>query len=216
MTQINDMKLVIVPKSDQINADDLLAGPMTITIQSVVIKPTQEQPVSIKFDDNDRVYRPCKSMRRVMVQLWGLDADDYIGKSLTLYVDPEVKYGGIATGGIRISHMSDIKEKATFAITTSKTQRKLITVLPLVKKDAAVKKANTQPLVEPEQSPQERFDNFLGDLSVIKSIAALKDFWTKQASKFKADGPECFDKAYEAVQQLKASLLNDAQPKEGE
>jgi hypothetical protein len=189
---------------------------MTITIQSVVIKPNQEQPVSIKFDDSGRVYRPCKSMCRLMVNMWGPDANEYIGKSLTLYLDPEVKWGGIAIGGIRISHMSDIKEKSTFAMTTSKTQRKLITVFPLVKKDAAVKKSNTQPHSEPKQSPQERFDNFLEDLSVIKSIAALKDFWTKQASKFKADGPEWFDKAYEAVQQLKASLINDAQPKEGE
>jgi hypothetical protein len=71
---MNDMRAVIVPKSDQINSDDLIAGPLTITITEVSIRPGTEQPVSINFDgDGGKPYKPCKSMARVMVTCWGAD-----------------------------------------------------------------------------------------------------------------------------------------------
>ena len=59
---MNDMTSVIIPKSDQINADDLIGGTMTITITDVRIKGGQEQPVSSYFDGSDKAFRPCKSM----------------------------------------------------------------------------------------------------------------------------------------------------------
>lgn len=129
---MNDMSGVIVPKSDQINADDLLAGPMTITIQEVQIRGGQEQPVSIYFHGSDKAFRPCKSMSRVLVQAWGPDANVYAGRSLTLYRDPTVKWGGMEVGGIRISHMSHIEGKMQMALTATKGQRKPYVVQPLV------------------------------------------------------------------------------------
>ena len=33
-----DMREAIVPKSDQLNADDLIAGPMTVKVTGVAIK----------------------------------------------------------------------------------------------------------------------------------------------------------------------------------
>jgi hypothetical protein len=129
---MNDMRAVIVPKSDQINADNLLAGPMTIRIRAVTIRPGTEQPVSVFFDgDDDKPYKPCKSMARVMVQCWGDDANAYVGRSMTLYCDPKVTWGGIAVGGIRISHMSDIDRPITMALTATKAQRRPFTVNPL-------------------------------------------------------------------------------------
>lgn len=132
MTQ--DMRLVIVPKSDQQNADDFVGGPRTITITRVEIRPGTEQPTSIFFEgDNNKPWKPCKSMARVMVLAWGPDAKEYAGKSLTLYNDPSVKWGGMAVGGIRISHMSDIPEKREMALTATKGQRKIHVVYPLTK-----------------------------------------------------------------------------------
>ena len=129
---MNDMRAVIVPKSDQINSDDLLAGPITITITNVSIKPGTEQPVSIFFDgDGGKPYKPCKSMARVMVNCWGADANEYIGRSMTLYCDPKVLWGGMAVGGIRISHMSHIDGAQTMALTATKGSRKPFTVKPL-------------------------------------------------------------------------------------
>jgi hypothetical protein len=128
---MNDMSSVIVPKSDQINADDLIGREMTITIRDVQIKGGQEQPVSIYFDGSDKAFRPCKGMSRVLVAAWGADAKNYIGRSLTLYRDPKVKWGGLEVGGIRIKAMSHIDKPMTMAIAESRAVRKPVTVQPL-------------------------------------------------------------------------------------
>jgi len=129
---MNDMRLVIVPKSDQINADDLLAGPRTITVSSVEIRPGTEQPVSIRFEgDGGKPYKPCKIMCRVMVRCWGPDASKYAGRSMTLYRDPMVKWGALAVGGIRISHLSGIERDVVMALTETKGSKKAFTVKPL-------------------------------------------------------------------------------------
>ena len=131
---MSDMTAVITPKSDQINADDLIGGPRTITIRDVQIKGGQEQPVSIYFDDSDKAFRPCKSMCRVLVAVWGPDAKAYIGRSITLYRDPAVKWGGMEVGGIRISHMTDMTGgPMTMALTATKGSRKPFVVKPLAR-----------------------------------------------------------------------------------
>lgn len=119
-----DMSAVIQPKSDQINADDLIGGAMTVTIEGVNISPRDDQPISIKLRGMTKVYRPCKSMARVMVQAWGADASKYAGRSLTLYRDPKVKWGGMEVGGIRISHMSHIESGMTLMLTETRANRK--------------------------------------------------------------------------------------------
>lgn len=130
---MNDMSSVIVPKSDQLNADDLISGPLTITISAVEIRPGTEQPVTIRYEgDGGRPWKPCKSMCRVMVAVWGRDAKAYVGRGITLVRDPAVKWGGVEVGGIRVSHMSDLKGDMTMALTATKGSRKPYTVRPLV------------------------------------------------------------------------------------
>src|SRR3546814_10213488 len=87
---MNDMTPVIVPKSDQMSADDLIAGPRTYTIETVDIRPGTEQPVSVFLRGEERAWKPCKSMSRVLVSAWGPDANAYSGRSLKLYRDPKV------------------------------------------------------------------------------------------------------------------------------
>lgn len=130
---MNDMNPTIVPKSDQMNADDLIGGPRTITIRDVKIAPGTEQPVAVYFaGDDGKPFLPCKSMRRVMVALWGADANAYVGRSMTLYRDPTVTWGGMEVGGIRISHMTDIEAETRVVLTATKKTRKPFIVLPLV------------------------------------------------------------------------------------
>lgn len=127
-----DMMQTIAPKSDQMNADDLLGG-HTITIKVTTVSLLAgDQPVAIHYDgDNGKPYKPCKSMRRVLVSVWGNQSQAYVGRSMTLYCDPKVTWGGAAVGGIRISHMSDMKEPMTMALTATKATRKPYTVNPL-------------------------------------------------------------------------------------
>lgn len=130
---MTDMTETITPKSDQLNADDLIAGPRTITIRDVKIAPGTEQPVAVYFNGDDgKPYLPCKSMRRVMVAMWGADASVYAGRAMTLYRDPRVKWGGMEVGGIRISHMSHIDKQTVIVLTETQKARKPFTVAPLV------------------------------------------------------------------------------------
>lgn len=130
-----NMAETIKPKSDQLNADDLISGSLTITISKMTIGQSAEQPVSVGYvGDNGKPWKPCKGMRRVLVKAWGADGSVYAGRSLTLYRDEKVTFGAQAVGGIRISHMSHITEPFTMALTTSKASRKPFTVKPLVMK----------------------------------------------------------------------------------
>lgn len=151
---MTDMNAAIIPKSDQINADDLIGGPRTIRISGVNISPGADQPVSIKFEgETGKVWRPCKSMSRVLVAAWGADANKYEGRSVTLYRDPTVKWGGMAIGGIRISHMSDIDRQLTLALTETKGKRAPFVVKPLAA-SAPTRPSEAPRTAEPTQ-PQE-------------------------------------------------------------
>lgn len=129
---MTSMRDTIIPKSDQLNADDLIGGQIkTIKITKVAIL-AGEQPVALHYEgDNGKPYKPGKSMRRVLVSVWGDDGNLYIGRSMTLYRDEKIKFGGEIVGGIRISHMSHITESVTMALTATRASRKPFTVQPL-------------------------------------------------------------------------------------
>lgn len=121
---MSDMRTVIEPKSDQLNSDDLIGGSRVIRIREVRIANNGEQRVSIFFDgDNGKPWKPCKSMCRVLVEAWGPDANQYAGRSVTLYKDPKVKWGGLEVGGIRISHLSHIDRDMVMALTETRGKR---------------------------------------------------------------------------------------------
>lgn len=122
---MTDLSQTIIPKSDQLNADDLLVGPKTIKVTKVTSSSSPEQPISVHYEGGDgKPYKPCKSMRRVMVMLWGADGSKYAGRSLTLYCDPEVKFGSDQVGGIRISHMSHIDRDTELHLTATRGKKK--------------------------------------------------------------------------------------------
>lgn len=126
-----DLSDSIIPKSDQMDYSDFIAGPRTVVITEVRPGPSVEQPVDIILTEFDRPWRPSKSMRRVLVAAWGADSNNYIGRRMTLFGDPSVKWGGIAIGGVRISHISHITKPLTVALTESKGKRKPFSVDPL-------------------------------------------------------------------------------------
>jgi len=76
-----------------------------------------------------------------LVNLWGPDGAAYIGRSLTIYRDEQVVFGGVEVGGIRISHMSHLQRETTMALTATKAKRKPFTVRPLVVEKPADKAA---------------------------------------------------------------------------
>lgn len=168
-----DMSQTIAPKSDQLNADDLIGGPRTITVTRVTgNEGNAEQPVNVFFDgDNGKAFRPCKSMRRVMVKVWGADASKYAGRSMTLFRDPKVKWGGMEVGGIRISHMTGIDKPEVMALTESKQARRPYTVQPLkVTPKADKAKEGADALIARINAGED----ISGDATVQKQIAWLR------------------------------------------
>lgn len=127
-----DISRTLAPKSDQLNADDLIAGPRTITITAVT-KGTAEQPVNLITHEygETRPYKPGLSMRRIIAAAWGTDASTYTGRKLTLYRDETIRFGGQDVGGIRISHASHIDKPLTIPLTITRGKRAPFTIQPL-------------------------------------------------------------------------------------
>jgi hypothetical protein len=126
-----DIATTLEAKSSQLNTDDLIAGPKTITITKVSAG-NAEQPVAVSFEgDSGKPWYPCKSMRRVLVAAWGADASQYVGRRVILFRDPSVIYGGIAVGGIRVSHLSHLDSPLSIALTMTRQKRAPYKVAPL-------------------------------------------------------------------------------------
>lgn len=127
---ISDLSFAIAPKSDQLNADDLIGGPLTVEIIGVKIG-SEEQPVSIDISGGNQPYKPCKSMLRVMVAAWGKDGGKWVGQSLTLFCEPSVRFAGVEVGGIRIKAMTGIEGDQSYMLTVTRSKRKLFRVSEL-------------------------------------------------------------------------------------
>ena len=136
-----DVSKAIEPKSDQQNADSLLTGPRTIKIRDIKYDPAAEaQKLWLYFDgDDDKPWKPCKTSARCLVQVWGADANKWIGLSCTIYCDPEVVFGGARVGGIRISHMEGLTQPRTLSLTKTRGKKGATVIKPLEVTKAADK-----------------------------------------------------------------------------
>jgi hypothetical protein len=132
-----DIADTLAPKSDQLDFEDLIPGPRTFTITAVRKGPSAEQPVQIDLAEFDRPWRPGKTMRRLLVAAWGPDASEYVGRQVTLYGDPTVRFGGVAVGGTRISHLSHIDKPTTVMLMVTRGKRQPFVVQPIGKTKAA-------------------------------------------------------------------------------
>jgi len=130
----------VVPKSDQLNYDDVAVTPITDKVVGLAMGDS-EQPVVVRLEKH-RDYKPCKSMRRVLIACWGDQGKDWIGKSLTMYGDEKVMFGGVAVGGIRVSHVSGIAKPVTVKLTTTRSKRADFVVKPLAIDEERVNGSN--------------------------------------------------------------------------
>lgn len=164
MTNIQDLSPTIAAKSDQLNADDLLGGPITVTIEAVN-EGAPDQPVSIKISGGHQPYKPCKSMRRVLIAAWGSDGTQWAGRSMTLFNEPTVLWAGKPVGGIRISALSDMPKEMTIALTVTRG-KKAPTKIGVIKAQAKKVEA-AQPVDAPYPADQftEKLPAMLGAIS---------------------------------------------------
>jgi hypothetical protein len=153
-----DITKTVEPRSDQLNYDDVASHDLTITIVEVKAGGP-EQPVELHNSEYPgRPYKPGKSMRRVLIAAWGTEASAYVGRRITLYGDPTIRFGKDAVGGIRIRALSHITEPLTVALTVTRGSRKPFTVQPLPTDTGALEAA-------------------LADIANADSIPTLKAAW---------------------------------------
>jgi hypothetical protein len=187
VTEAIDMSRFIEARSDQLNSDDLLGAPRTVTIT----KGTGcegDQPIAIYFEgDNGKPFKPCKTIRRVLVAVWGRYASEYVGRSMTLYRDDAVTFGGLQVGGIRISHMSHLDKETIVVVAKSKGKKAGMKIMPLAMEKA---KAN-EPAAD---KAQVWADKTIAEFAAasVEDTAALVTKHSRALDKLKKDRPELF------------------------
>ena len=170
MSDVSNLRDTIVPKSNQLNSEQLLYGPLTITVTSVA-RGSDDQPIVIHYrGENGRPYLPCKSMRKVLIFAWGEDGNQWVGRSMTLFNDLAVKWAGVAVGGIRISHMTHIEREISLQLTATRG-----------KKEPFIVKMLTPPT-------DDRVEKFRAALTkkAGEGLAAIVDAWGKTPDDIKA------------------------------
>ena len=151
-----DLTTTVAPKTDQLNADDFIGkGDRTIKITGVRSMDSRDQPIAISYEgDGGKPWKPCLGMRRVLIELWGPDAakeasKHYVGRRITLFRDPDIAFGKIVVGGIRISHASDINQEKKIALTVGRARREEFIVKPL-RAEKPPAQANVEPMQDDE------------------------------------------------------------------
>jgi len=150
----------IEPRSDQLNADDLLTGPITVTITNVR-RGDKDQPVIVEIEGH-QPFKPCKTMRRVLIATFSDDPKQWVGQRMTLYCDPDVLWAGVRVGGIRISHLSGMTSPTKFLITQTRGKRVEVTISPIVDK----------PSVNPQKPQHTNIGKWGGNVTPEKRGAA--------------------------------------------
>jgi hypothetical protein len=201
-----DLTNTIVPKSDQLNSDDLITGPRTFTVTKVRVKSTPEQPVDIELAESPgKPFRPSKTVLRVLITAWGKEGDEYVGRRMTLYRDDEVKWAGQEVGGIRVSALSHITKPIKLALTETRGKKKTHTVQPLTDAPAPAQESPLAGLLKELHAGMTALgiterDEYLAFISqaIDRDILSTKDLTADEATK--------------AIAFIKAEQEKDAEP----
>lgn len=183
-----DVSDTIIAKSDQLNADDLVE-PITIRVREVTkFVENGAKCFSVKYEgDEGRPFKPCKTVRRILVRAWGKDATQWTGRLMTLFCDPSVKWGGKAVGGIRVSHLSHINGVINISLSETRGMKKPHTIKPLaneVKTQSAPPPANPPPKQDlGENAPNIRLLKADGSEITFDNFQAWIDFMANNLPK---------------------------------
>ena len=127
-----DFGETLVAKSDQLNADDLVGGPITVQITDAKRGDSPEQPLVLRLSGDHRPWKPCKTARRILAACVGsTNTGALIGRWVRLYRDPDVTWAGKAVGGIRVDGMSGMDKPITIALALNKKAKAEHRIVPL-------------------------------------------------------------------------------------
>lgn len=128
-----DLSGTIKAKSDQLNADDFMQGDKLVQVEGVNLTKDPQQPVHIYYYGCEgKPFKPCLTVRRILIKLWGGDGDQWAGKWMNLYVDQSVSFGKQKNiGGIRVNAVSHIPSVATISLSIRRGVKQHYQVHPI-------------------------------------------------------------------------------------
>ena len=129
-----DLSKTTQGKLDQINAD-LVSEPFVIKISDITEDEKNiQQPILIHwYGGAGKPFKPCLTMRRVLsdISVWGKAGLAYKDRYLKLFNDTKVTMGADKTGGVRISHLSNLDRETTIMVKSKRGKKIPYTVHPL-------------------------------------------------------------------------------------
>lgn len=206
MTELN-IAPFIEAESDRIVGDDLIAGPRTFTVSKVsgVIDEKKKKRLVLQLDGANKPFIPCKGMARLLGHFWGADAAKWVGRVLTLYRDPDVRFGADTTGGVRVCAVSDIDRTEKVPIRTSQKSVKTYEVKP-------VEAPKPQP---GKQTAEQWASEHIAAVQNAPDTDALGQLITKGGKamgKLKADKPELWAEVNTAYTARAGQLEQEGKP----
>ncbi len=199
MNNAHALQQALAPKSDQLNADDLIASGIVIVIAKVNINLGSEQKIIINYhNDNGKPWKPSKGMGRVLTMILGGDPDKWIGETVELYRDETVSFGKDKNcGGIRIAGMSAVKTRTILSITTAKGKKSQITIEPIAALGNAPAQQRTQtPAAQPEQPNPKREWAVKLKAAVNYGSLAVDEVWAMVPAELRADMDSFYKEQY--------------------
>ena len=141
----HDIGDTLTPRSEQLDAVDLISGPRIFTITECRTTKGLEQPTTIRLAEFPRPWKPGKNQRRVLAFCWGGKGAAYVGRRVELYCDTSVVYGGTKVGGIRIRALSHIDGPIDAPIIPTRGQGGTWHVEPLAEVAERIPEQPTEP-----------------------------------------------------------------------
>lgn len=198
-----DITPYLKAKSDQLNADDLLGGDITVQVEGVN-KGNSDQPVVIRISGGHCPFKPSKTALRIIAAAWGTETNQWVGRWMQLYRDATVKWAGTEVGGIRIRAMSHLDRPLNLALTETRGKKHNWKIGVLKQDDqrqAGASTANLELLLGDQELTVDDFDRWRA--SEEKPLFAdLTGEQRAQIAGWLAVKPETFDQIRALIPEL--------------
>lgn len=152
-----DLSESFASASEQLTYPDIGERILNVTVAKVVPRGDKPKDPAIHLTEfPGKPLLPGVNVGSVLRKAWGLDGKAWVGRTMTIYGDPEVFFGKDKTGGVRVSHVSHIDAPVSVP-RRGKGARGQITVQPLADESPhAAELAELQALWRVTDDPDER------------------------------------------------------------
>jgi hypothetical protein len=125
-----DISNAIKAKSDQLNASDLMGGPIVVRIDGAK-RGNQDQPVIVEISGGHMPWKPSKTALRALAYFLGTDTTAWSGRWIRLYRDARTLWAGKPVGGVMLSGIDSITKAETLTLAYSRGKTNTHRVEPI-------------------------------------------------------------------------------------